>query len=185
MDILHNLLQAHRALGLCKSPSQTQVWEEIRAFCLNTDHKHPAKTLLSFPPSYIALITQDASQGFDPFVEKALKDMPNIQQLSNSFYELDAKTLTLFKKSGLEYDRHISDETALNLWLGKDPVFGKDAWRKKFPRKNPAVAFWEKEGLVLPRQTLSSEGLEIFIHAIENFPDIISRKMYDKCIKSA
>lgn len=184
MDILHNLIQAHRLLGLSNSPSQAQVWEEIRMFCLNTKHPNPAKTLLAFPPRYIRTITQDETQGFEPFVKQALADMSNIGQLSNPIFEMDSETLTLLKQFGLEYDRHINHEMALALWLEKDPVFGKDAWKAKFPRKNPATAYWEKEGLNLPRRGVSEDGMAIFINAIENFPKVITRKMQDKCMNA-
>lgn len=160
MKTLEHLIQAHRFLGLAQSPSQTQVWEEIRSLLSNHIEK-PAKTLLSLPAHYIELLMQDSSQKVQVFIKNALCDMSNVSRLADPVFQIKSETLSTFKKAGLEYDRHVTSDLALRLWLEKDPVFGKDAWRKKFPRKNPAVAYWEKEGLSLPKKGLSPEGLDI------------------------
>jgi|GEM_PF-6656064 len=51
--------------------------------------------------------------------------------------------------------------TAAEIWLLHGDAIGKDIFRTHFPRKSPAVIYWEHKGLVLPSGRLCDDGVRL------------------------
>jgi hypothetical protein len=80
---------------------------------------------------------------------------------------LSSEAIARMIEDGMRLVGNATAVEAARLWLTKGEAIGKPAWRKHFPRKNPALAYWERYGFALP-PTLHPDGADTIVDALMN-----------------
>lgn len=98
-------------------------------------------------------------------LERAAPHFSEIARLPHVAFHLSEAGLNRLIDLGLRYDNLVQGKAA-ELWLARGAPFGETAFRRNHPRKNPVFAFWEANGLKLPKQGLCPEGTDMVVSAI-------------------
>jgi hypothetical protein len=78
-----------------------------------------------------------------------------------SVLRLSQAGLDRLRALGYPYDALIAPETAALMWLQRGSAFGAAAWRARYPRRDPVLAYWVHNGIRLPEAGLCPEGLDM------------------------
>lgn len=138
----------------------------------------------------LPLATRDAvlrGDATDPSFEARLADFLEVAQagfrtmraLPHGTLEMSDDALDALMARGFPYDTLISARSA-ELWLTRGARFGEPAFRKKHPRKDPVLSYWEEKGVALPNKGLCPDGVELVARCVETFDKRkITKAMYD------
>ena len=142
------------------------------------DSKTACNVLVELPvPEIEAALTGHGSTATEKLVECAIPMLASMD--STSFRTIGQGRLPGMVKTmkpdsiralidlGFRHESLLTAGLAAEIWLSHGAEFGKRAFRKTYPRKNPAIFFWEDHLFTLPDAGVCPEGAELVRQAID------------------
>lgn len=114
-------------------------------------------------------------------LDRAAGAFPTKKTMPQSLLFLSQEAIEKLVSLGLPYNSLVASQS-VPLWITRGAVFGKDAFRKKYPRKDPMVAYWEENGFVLPKSPLCPDGVDLVLKSIETIGKHTTSAMLKKCL---
>lgn len=79
--------------------------------------------------------------------------------LPRNIFILDDKYLDQFFALGFDYEKFLSAKDAAMLWMTRGAKYGEAAFRRKYPRKSPALEYWCTARKLFPLTGLHADGV--------------------------
>lgn len=173
---LRNLVQAYTALERDAPEIAVTILDEMdKRLSSMLERKmscESAYTLFtSLPRSVLeAALTNRGPTSFRDLAHVCSQAFPQVRVLPTGLGQLSKPALDRLVALGFPYDDVVGD-SGPKLWLTRGASFGKAAFRKRHPRKNPVMAYWEDNGLRLPAEGLCAEGVVMVAEQIRTLQE--------------